>query len=179
MQPSVKTMVASVVDSFFLLCPKPQWLPRRFCVHPGQSIWRGLPVALLCGRQCKPSVHWLPVVPARPAPDGIRSIGQFQQLRHRNDLCLMLSHLLISVFGCRTFLQAHSFEYGVLAELFFNIQQGILKSAFFGKLGIFGSFLFCCTFSSSSTDCNIMRQLLCSIHSATSLARKRGAFLVP
>lgn len=55
----------------------------------------------------------------------------------------MSSHLLISVFGCRTFLQAHSFEYGVFAKLFFYTQQSILKSAFFDKLGIFGRFLFC------------------------------------
>ena len=55
----------------------------------------------------------------------------------------MPSHLLITVFGCRTFLQAHCFEYGVLAELFFDTQQGILKSAFFGKFGIIGRLLFC------------------------------------
>ena len=53
----------------------------------------------------------------------------------------MPSHLLIAVFGCRSFLQAHGFEDSVFAKLLFYTQQGILKSAFFGKLGIFGSFL--------------------------------------
>jgi hypothetical protein len=50
----------------------------------------------------------------------------------------MPSNLLIAVFGCCPFLQAHCFEDGILAELFFNAQQSILESAFFGKLDIFG-----------------------------------------
>lgn len=53
----------------------------------------------------------------------------------------MPSHLLISVFGCRTFLQTHGFKDSVLAKLLFDTQQGILKSAFFGKFSVFSRFL--------------------------------------
>ena len=55
----------------------------------------------------------------------------------------MPSHLLIAVFGSRAFLQTHGFKNSIFTKLFFDTQQSILKSAFFGKLGVFGCLLFC------------------------------------
>ena len=55
----------------------------------------------------------------------------------------MSSHLQIAVFDSRALLQAHGFKDSIFTELLFDTQQGILKSAFFGELGILGCFLFC------------------------------------
>ena len=55
----------------------------------------------------------------------------------------MPSNLLIAVFGCRAFLQAHGFKNSVLTKLLFDTQQGILQPAFFGKFGFFGRLLLC------------------------------------
>lgn len=50
----------------------------------------------------------------------------------------MSSHLLITLFGCCTFLKVHRFEDRVLSELLFDLQQSFLQPAFFLKFSIFG-----------------------------------------
>ena len=69
-------MVPSVAD-IFLTLPETSTIAHRFCGHQGQNTGCGHRVVRGYDRRYTPSVHWLPIAPARPVRGNYGKTGGF------------------------------------------------------------------------------------------------------